>query len=251
MALMIRHGDIPPVDHMIFADTGDEPEAVYEWLEYLRPLLTAPLHIVQQGVLSEDFLSALDDQKKRAASPPFMVHNEKKGEAARLWRQCTQDYKLLPIHRKIRELRGKRRVDQLIGISLDEALRMKMSRVKYITNVYPLVDMRMTRDDCLNWMQRNGYPMPPKSACVFCPYINNARLRDMKDNSPKDWDRLVWFDHEMRRRQKDQVGGAKITGTLYVHRDCKPIDEVDLRNAADFGQTDMFEAGCVEGICGV
>jgi hypothetical protein len=251
MALMIRHGEIPPVDDIIFADTGDEPRAVYDWLDYLRPLLTAPLHVVQKGVLSQDFLAALDNPKGRAGQPPLMVWNHQKQQGGRLWRKCTKEYKLDPIRRKTRDLRRGRHVEQLIGISLDEAMRMKMSGVKYITNVYPLVEMRMTRADCLNWMQRNGYPLPPKSACKFCPYISNLRLRDMKDNSPEDWKDLVWFDHEVRRRQKATINGAKITGTLYVHRDCKPIDEVDLRNAEDFGQTDMFEAGCVEGMCGV
>jgi hypothetical protein len=249
--MMMRSGEIKPADHAIFADTGDEPKAVYEYLEYLKPLLPFPLHIVGKGKLSEDFLKALDDPKGRAGQPPFMVWNHQKQLGGRLWRKCTKDYKLDPIRRKTRELRGKRHVEQIIGISLDEALRMKTSGVKYITNVYPLVDMRLTRSDCLNWMERNGYRMPPKSACVFCPYIANTRLRDMKDTAPEDWNQLVWFDHEMRRRQKATINGAKITGTLYVHRDCKPIDEVDLRNAADFGQTDMFEAGCVEGICGV
>ena len=130
-------------------------------------------------------------------------------------------------------------------------MRMKPSGVKYITNVYPLVDLRMTRQDCLNWMESHGYRLPPKSACVFCPYISNDRLREMRDTAPADWQTLVKFDHEMRVRQRAVINGAKITGTLYVHRDCKPIDEVDLRTASDFGQKDLFEDGCVEGMCGV
>lgn len=251
VAMMMRQGEIPNADHAIFADTGDEPRAVYDYLDYLRPLLPMPLHVVAKGRLSDDFLAALDDPRGRCGQPPFMVWNHEKQLGGRLWRKCTKEYKLDPIRRKVRELREGRRVEQIIGISLDEAMRMKPSGVKYITNVYPLVDLRMTRADCLQWMERNGYRMPPKSACVFCPYIANDRLRDMRDNAPKDWSALVEFDHEMRRRQRATVNGARITGTLYVHRDCKPIDEVDLRTAADFGQRDMFEDGCVEGICGV
>jgi hypothetical protein len=168
-----------------------------------------------------------------------------------LRRKCTQEYKLDPIRRKVRELREGRPVEQIIGISLDEALRMKPSGVRYITNQFPLVDLRMTRQDCLNWMAKHGYKTPPKSACVFCPYIANSRLRDMRDNAPDDWKSLVEFDHEMRRRQSATVNGARITGTLYVHRDCKPIDEIDLSTPRDHGQGDLFEDGCVEGICGV
>ena len=38
LALMAAHGEIEPMpDCAIFADTGDEPKDVYEWLKWLRP----------------------------------------------------------------------------------------------------------------------------------------------------------------------------------------------------------------------
>ena len=30
------HGEIEPPDVAIFSDTGNEPQAVYDWLEYLK-----------------------------------------------------------------------------------------------------------------------------------------------------------------------------------------------------------------------
>jgi len=250
LALMIAAGELPMVDAAVFADTGDEPAGVYDFLSYLTPLLPFPVRIVSAGKLSEDFLAALDNQRGRAGQPPFMVWNAQKKLGGRLWRQCTKEYKLIPIRRFVRDLSAGRQVEQLIGISLDEALRMKPSGVKYITNIFPLIDLRMTRDDCLRWLSRHGFRTPPKSACIFCPYIANARLRKMKDEAPDDWHKLVAFDHEIRRRQKATINGARITGTLYVHRDCKPIDEVDLSTAADHGQGDLFGNEC-EGLCGV
>jgi 3'-phosphoadenosine 5'-phosphosulfate sulfotransferase (PAPS reductase)/FAD synthetase len=35
MAIMAAKGDLPPVDVAIFADTGNEPKAVYTYLNYL------------------------------------------------------------------------------------------------------------------------------------------------------------------------------------------------------------------------
>ena len=78
--------------------------------------------------------------------------------------------------------------------------------------------------------------------------MSNRRLRWMKDNTPEEWNKLVGFDHEIRQRQR--LGGAKITGDLYVHRDCIPIDQVDLTNDSDMGQMDMFGEEC-EGMCGL
>lgn len=251
LALMMAKGEIPPADHAIFADTHAEPQIVYDYLEYLTPLLPFPVHIVSQGDLGADFLKALRDPKGRCGQPPFMVWNHAKGVGARIWRECTKEYKLDPIRRKVRELRnGKQHVEQLIGISLDEAHRMKPSGVGYITNQYPLIDQRMNRNDCLQWIKRNGFRLPPKSACWFCPYMSNRRLRWMRDECPDDWKKLVDYDDEMRAAQRAVGNGAKITGTLYVHRDCKPIPEVDLTNDTDLGQLDMFGEEC-EGMCGL
>lgn len=248
---MAAHGEITPMpDCAIFADTQAEPQEVYDHLAYLTPLLPFPVHVVTAGNLETDFYRALSDPKGRCGQPPLMVWNHDKGVGGRLWRKCTQEYKLTPIRRKVREVRAGAPVRQLIGISLDEAHRMKPSGVRYIENVYPLVDMRITRDDCLRWLDAHGYRKPPKSACYFCPYIDDSRLRDMRDRQPAEWQRLIRFDRKIRELQGAVDNGAKITGTLYVHRSCKPIDVVDLRTAADAGQMALFGEEC-EGMCGV
>lgn len=36
--LMALHGEIPPLDHAIFADVGEEPEAVYAHLRWMQSL---------------------------------------------------------------------------------------------------------------------------------------------------------------------------------------------------------------------
>ena len=69
-------------------------------------------------------------------------------------RQCTDNYKIRPIRRKIREMLGlmKRQrvpagtsVELWLGISTDEAIRMKTSRDTWITNRYPLIEAGMSR----------------------------------------------------------------------------------------------------------
>lgn len=251
MALMASHGEITPMpDAAIFADTQAEPQSVYRWLDWLVTKLPFPVYRVTAGNLQEDFLNALRDPKGRCAQPPFFTVAPNTGKIGLLKRKCTSEYKLVQIRRKVRELCNGNPVIQWIGISLDEAHRMKPSGVKYIENQYPLIDRMMTRYECLNWMKRNGYPKPPKSACIFCPYISDNRLRGIIDNEPDEWKRIVAFDYAMRNEQKHTINGAKITGTLYVHRSCKPIDQVDLSTPTDHGQIDMFGDEC-EGMCGL
>jgi hypothetical protein len=250
MTLMAAHGEITPMpDAAIFADTQAEPASVYRWLDWLEKQLPFPVYRVTAGNLEADFLRALNDPNSRCGQPPFFNFNKDKGISL-LWRKCTKEYKLEPIRRKVRELSGGKSVSQWIGISLDEAHRMKSSGVKYITNRYPLVDIRLTRGDCIEWMKKHGYPTPPRSACIFCPYTSDFRFVNLRDNSPDDWRRLVEFDHAVRAKQKKTINGAKITGTIYIHRSCVPIDQVKFQVGSEYGQLDMFGNEC-EGMCGV
>lgn len=250
LALMIAHGEIPMVDCAIFADTGAEPAGVYDWLGWLEKQLPFPVHRVMH---KEGLLENIRKSVKggRFAGAPFFTESKAGGGVLR--RQCTREFKIQPITKKVRELcglaKGQRagkeiRAIQYIGISLDEAVRMKPSRDAWIKHEWPLVERRMTRVDCLNWMKSHGYPMPAKSACTFCPYHNDGLWRDMKLNDPVSFQQAVEVDELIR-------GGVRgTTQRLYLHQSMKPLAEVDFRNAADFGQIDAFNNEC-EGMCGV
>jgi len=151
LALMINKGEVPMVDAAIFADTGGEPKAVYDWLEWLTKQLSYPVYIVSKGNLREDMINAIDG-KYKFLSVPLFTRNAETGKKGLLRRQCTADYKILPVNQKVRELLGlekgeKRKkgtsVEMLMGISMDEIYRVKPNRVKYITNVYPLIDLKI------------------------------------------------------------------------------------------------------------
>lgn len=250
LALMIAKGELPMVDCAIFADTQAETTAVYRHLDWLEKQLPFPVHRVTAGNLRENILDATIGHSRMDARPPFFVSG-----GGMLNRQCTQDFKIIPIVRKIRELIGLKPrqrgpttpvVEQLIGISLDEAMRMKPSRLKYVVHTWPLIDHRMTRTDCLNWMKLNGYPEPSKSSCTFCPYHDDALWRDMKANDPESWADAVGVDKAIR----NGIPKAKIVSQWFLHRSMKPLDQVDLRSAEDAGQYRLFNNEC-EGMCGV
>lgn len=169
MALMAACGELTPMpDGAIFADTGAEPKAVYEWLDWLEKQLPFPVYRVSSGDLRADIEAGTNSTgQKFAAVPWHMVSSRGKNAIGR--RQCTAEYKLTPIRRKTRELMGLAKgqrckdvgVIQWIGISTDEAQRMKESRDKWVKNIFPLYDARMSRNDCLKWMADKWYPTPP------------------------------------------------------------------------------------------
>jgi hypothetical protein len=104
LALMAIDGTLDRLDGAIFADTGWEPRRVYDHLAQLGKALEdagIPLYLVSGGNLRNDSL----DPAHRYASVPYFVRNPDGSEGMGR-RQCTSEYKLSPINRKVRELLG-------------------------------------------------------------------------------------------------------------------------------------------------
>lgn len=261
MALMASRGEILPMpEAAIFADTQAEPASVYRWLDWLEKQLPFPVYRVTKGDMTDDMLLLRDrknrkpeysDQWARSLIPSFIKNSD--GTRGIMGRQCTQNYKIDPIEKKIKELAGIKRgekqvkVISWIGISLDEAHRMKPARTRWTQNRWPLIDIGMRRSDCLNWMRAKGYPRPPRSACIYCPFHSNIEWRQLRDEEPKEWKRAVQFEHDLQR-VKAQTDKSK--GIPYLHSSLLPLEEVDLSVPSDYGQTDLFGNECT-GTCGV
>jgi hypothetical protein len=170
-------------------------------------------------------------------------------------RQCTKEYKLEPLIKKQREVLGfeprkripPRSIEVWIGISTDEAVRMKPSKHRWIVNRYPLaMEHRMSRGDCLEWLKRHGYPEPPKSACTFCPYRSDAEWRRLKDTDEDAFAQAVAVDNMIREGNYSR----KLRFRPFLHRSLKPLAEVDFSTSEERGQPDLFNNDC-EGMCGL
>lgn len=248
MALMAAYGELGPMpDCAIFADTGWEPKAVYTHLEKLRDALPFPVHIVSQGNIRSDLMAQQNSTGQRFASVPWFTANGGMGR-----RQCTAEYKIQPIRRKLRELLGYEKgqrippnsVDVWIGISTDEIQRMKASSDKWQTHVWPLIDARMSRQDCLRWLGERGWSAP-KSACIGCPYHSDAMWRDIKDNDPVSWNDAIEVDAAIRTSSKN------MRHEQFMHRSLKPLSDVDLSTPAERGQIEFGFVQECDGMCGV
>lgn len=283
LGLMASTGELSGLDGAIFADTGWEPQRVYAHLARLREVLTAagiPLYVVSSGNLRSDSL----DTDHRYASVPYFIqsppgpcvacgatgrvdtHERIGGVECRRCRgtgrydgkgmgrrQCTSEYKLAPIGRKVRELLGaappdfkrvpKGRVcEQWIGFSTDEIIRVSdKDPVSYVTKRYPLLELDMSRVDCERWLRRRGWGSVAKSACIGCPYHGNRQWRDLRDNSPDEWEDAVAFDEAIR---KGGARGIPLNGEAFLHSSrvplaIAPIDRVTSREWLT-RQTDIF-----------
>lgn len=244
--------DCPKAEVAIFADTQDEPKWVYSQLDALRAWGDGrlPIEVVTEGCLSQDVIDRHHGDKMRfAAIPAFTLGTD--GRAAPLRRQCSREYKIQPIERQVRQLLGykkgqrvKHRARALIGISLDEATRMKPSRTPWCENLYPLVDAGLRRGDCLKILRDHDLPEPRKSACVFCPYHDNKYWEILRAEHPEEFQKAIDFDELIRDMTKS---GDR--NPVFLHRSLQPLDQVDFtggQRSLDFG----FDEEC-EGVCGV
>ncbi|MEI6282067.1 MAG: hypothetical protein WCP82_05035 [Alphaproteobacteria bacterium] len=260
IAHMVAEGEITPMlDCAIVADTGAEGAAFYEHLAWLKTgnVLPFPIHTVSAGNIVDD-LEKMTRGERWASIPAWVKGSD--GREAPIRRQCTKEYKIEPIIAQVREMVGFKPgqsfrhalkigpkapvptlVTQWLGISWDEKDRMAESEEAWIKNRWPLVEMKMTRQDCIQWLKKKGYPVPPKSACVFCPYTENQRWREMRDTQPAEWQKALEIDQLIA---KGAVATDTRAGTqpMFLHRSLKRLKDVDL--------TDLFyDAGGMGNEC--
>lgn len=268
LALMAARREIGPMpDAAIFADTGAEPAHVYRHLEWLETQLPFPVHRVMRGEgLTASIIASTRAEGARAAGAPFytsaVVQNTYTNDAddvivipgrreGLLRRQCTREFKVEPITAKVRELLGLAKgaragsevlAEQWIGISWDERERQKLPKEKWLRHRWPLIELGLTRGQCLAWMEERQYPKPGKSACSYCPYHTNEEWRDLKTNHPDAFAEAVRIDEAIRS------GVRGTTQELYVHRSLTPLAEADLSDPAE-RQISMLDE--CDGMCGV
>ena len=247
MALMSAKGVLPKVDCAVFADTMYENSSSYKYLKYLESILPFPIYKISKGNIKEDMLAARGTTNFVVA--PFYTQETITGKKGMIRRQCTSVYKVVPIQQKIRKLcgveKGKRfpkdkYVEQWIGISKDEITRMKPSWYPYILNRHPLIEANMSRQDCINWMNKNNFIIPEKSACICCPFHDDKYWKNLKIKYPTEFADAVALDKEIRTISRNK------NIKNYTHRSCKPLDEVDFD--PDKNQLDMSENEC-DGVC--
>lgn len=260
---LISSGKLEQPDALIFADTGWEPKAVYEHLEWCKAKcseLGLLVYVVSAGDIRSDAFSG-----NRWASMPLYtlefvessVENDhdtgelysvpQHYEKGAIRRQCTKEYKIDPITKKMRELMnatGKRlpagSAELWMGISLDEVYRMKSSLEAWKVHRFPLIDLGLRRSDCLNLLREMGWPEPPRSACIGCPFHSDKEWLRIKANA-EEWADACEFDRKIRKRRN-------VRGDLYLHRSCVPLEEVKL--SSNEGQASLWNNEC-EGMCGV
>jgi hypothetical protein len=159
-----------PIDAVVFSDTGGEMPETYEYLKHAKTYLKKH-NIPFVDVMNFRKQSLYDKSLRRKVIPSTM------------WRWCTRDFKVLPIYRYYKTLNS--HVCQYVGIAYDEVHRMKDPTEDFVTNVYPLVDFGIDREQCIKIIKDAKLPIPIKSGCYFCPFKGMESWNDLYNKHPE------------------------------------------------------------------
>lgn len=262
--LLIKEGIIEKPDFAVFADTGDEPDYVYNHIDKIcKPLMDeieVPFYIgnFENGLINRylDNLHGIDN--KYSCSIPFYVKNKKTGKIGMNPRQCTNNAKIRVVESQIRKVIGVKRLSSYknkirlaIGISSDEIERVCVNRNKYIINYYPLLmsdDMnnpiflrdKISRDDCVEKCKEYGIT-PIKSSCFYCPYKKKSEWSFIKENHREEFDRACDVDDMLRSNIEKEDNYDR-----YIYYKCIPLREVNFITENE--DHDNIECS---GICGL
>lgn len=231
----------------LFCNVGDDSEhpATITYVEEVaKPYAAAhgidliELRRVKRTGQEETLWGRLTKSDSRSLPIPVRMSNGAPGT-----RSCTADFKIRLVAKWLREHGATAENPAVtgLGISIDEIERARTdSGFDYQTLTYPLLDLRLTRSDCMRIISDAGLPVPGKSACFFCPFHTPERWRVMRREEPALFAKAVELERLLNERRvnlgKDPVWLTRFNG---------PLDEV-LGHA---GQGVLDLDGCDQGFC--
>lgn len=163
-----------PLDYILFSDTlGEKPET-YQYFtvlnEFLRgagyPEITRLPPYRAEGLYGECI---------RLKRLPSIVYG---------FKSCSEKWKRRPYLKFLKENKITS-VTAYKGYDLDEDYRVNDYNTKKETILFPLIEWEMDRMDCVKIIIDARLPLPPKSACFFCPSMKKQEVQDLKKSSPE------------------------------------------------------------------
>lgn len=241
IAVLIAQGRLPKPDIAVIADTGREAQTTWDYLDkYVQPALDdigVEIHVIPHSFdgTGYNYVDLYGGKKKDTLLIPAFVGD------GMLRGYCSTEWKRDPVRRYCRK-QGVDGGEMWIGFSTDELERCRIYKASdKWRQVYPLLDFRMSRYDCIAKVKHMGWPEPPKSACWMCPYRDDHGWKEMRHDQPRDYQKAVEFERELNANDTQEYRDGM---SLHLHRSGKPMDELVFSD-----EEDLFAKPCDSGMC--
>ena len=214
IAALIYTGKIPKPDYSIMVDTGYEKSFVMDYVRGTIIKKLSEIGVNLEIVKTTDYYpeQSIIDANGYCVIPVFKM----KGDNRQRLKTCCNDKWKVNVIRKWLTDKGVEQYVSLIGISTDESHRQRQAHKKYYQNRYPLIEMGMDRDDCVNYIKSIGWDEPPRSSCYICGQQDDGEWWRMAMLHKDDFAKAVQVEKELQA----------IDENIYLNRKCKPLDEL-------------------------
>lgn len=243
-------------------------------MAWLKKQKGPPIFVESKGNLERDLIQGTNSDGNgkigggRFASIPCFTapppeSRPEKFKEGRVNRQCTPEYKThvveWVIRRRVLGLEYRQRFPQGVHVhqsfgfdALELGRKGRLEKryretIPWATPHFPLIGMGWTRKDCVEWLKPRVPHRVQRSACVFCPYKDNREWKELRDESPEEWERAITVDRALREEGTRDAEG--MSDKLWLHRTCIPLELVDLSEPQPPRMLDLFTEEC-EGMCG-
>jgi len=199
MLIILYLNGIRP-DIITFADTGGEKPETYRQVSHMNqwllsvgfPTITVCKKVTLPSTPYED-LAGNNTYNETLPSLAFGMKS-----CSIKWKHGPQDYVLMgcsaphnkiPVHPVWTEYKETgRKVVKLLGYDASPAdirrsKKLKTEDKNFIYN-YPLQDLNIARPECIRIIERQGVPVPIKSACWYCPASQKWELMWLAGTHP-------------------------------------------------------------------
>lgn len=201
MVLRILEENLP-LDEVIFFDTGMEFDSIYHNRDRMKRLLAERKILFSELSSKNHFLFDMFVRPVKYRNPEtkqYPIHYGYEWCGGRGIRWGTSG-KLSAIMNHYKEYYQNEEITEYIGIAADGPERINDNYKKIIIKVYPLVDWRMTENDCLTYCYDHGwdwnengvelYSVLDRVSCWCCQNKNLRELKNIYMYLPEYWQRL-------------------------------------------------------------
>lgn len=258
MIVLATQGKIPGVQAALFSNVGDDSEHPTT-NRYVREIMVPwaaergfevrELHRTLRTGETQTLWQRIMDHEGETLREPIPVYG---WSGAPMSRACTVDHKIKVLGKYVKSIVPKDQwpIEMCIGISVDEIERAGRGKGQpWETRVYPLLDLGLNRNDCVQVIREAGLPIPPKSSCFFCPFHSLQVWSELRRDDPELFEKAAQLEDKLHER-RDNRGMKRV----FLTRKGVPLREA----VAEAGPT-LFntldgvfnEGGCDEGYCWV
>ena len=212
IAILIIQGKLPRPDFAIMVDVGYEPQSTWNHVNnILKPRLRTvgvELHILRSN---EWIDTSLVDHRGWCCLPAYC---KKDDIVQKLSTRCSGNWKVKVAKKWLRK-QGVEKCEQWIGMAVDEQRRAKPDVNKWIHLRWPLIEFKMTREDCIWLIGGAGWPPAPRTSCYLCPQQADKQWLRLMNEAPKDFEKACIAEQSIQLQCPD----------VFLHRFCVPLNK--------------------------